>query len=651
MSIFKQHILLAAAGLLLALGTSARITLPRIFTDGMVLQRDQPLAVWGTAGSRETIKVAINGQQASALSNAKGEWKVTLQPMRWGGPYDLTITSPNDKKVLRNILVGDVWICSGQSNMEMPVSGWSKVNNAEQEIAAANYPNIRLFTVEKATSFVPKNDLAGGQWLECTSTHIPSFSAVAYFFGRKINQDTKIPIGLISTNWGGTNIQAWTSWPTISGFDGYNHLDPAEMKQTFAEQDEKRKAYNLALANDRGSREAWYQNGDTEGWNTVQMPSLWESAAIGNTDGIIWFKKSFNLGSAPKDQNIVLHLGAIDDADSTYVNGTLVGHDNVWNKSRAYTISASVLKQGKNTVTIKMMDGGAQGGMSGKPEDLFISIGDQKISLAGDWYYQPSVISTTYNLIETGPNAFPSQLFNAMINPIKDIKIKGAIWYQGEANVNEADLYRRLFPSMIADWRKTWGYNFPFIWVQLANYLERKKEPGASAWAELRNAQHLTLSVPNTGEAVAIDIGEANDIHPRNKQDVGLRLALAAEKIAYSKNIVASGPVLASAKTESNKIIVSFTNTGSGLVAKNGKLNGFSIAGADQHFVWADAKITGNTVVVSSPSIKHPIAVRYAWADNPDASLYNKENLPASPFRTDNWPLTTATKKNLQSSK
>ncbi len=646
MSIFKQHIALAAAGLLLALSTSAEITLPRIFTGNMVIQRNQPLAVWGTAGSNEAIKVAINGQQVSALSNAKGEWKVTLKPMRWGGPYNLTITSSDDRKVLQNILIGDVWICSGQSNMEMPVSGWSKVNNAEREIAAANYPNIRLFTVEKATSFMPKNDLAGGQWLECNSKNIPAFSAVAYFFGRKINQDTKIPVGLISTNWGGTNIQAWTSWPTISGFEGYNHLDPAEMKQTFAEQDEKRKAYNLALANDPGSREAWYQNGDTEGWNTVQMPASWESSAIGNTDGIIWFKKSFNLESLPKDQNIVLHLGAIDDADSTYINGTLVGHDNIWNKSRVYPISTSILRAGKNTITIKMMDGGAQGGMFGKPEDLFISIGDKKISLAGDWHYQPAVISKAYNLIETGPNAFPSQLFNAMINPITDLKIKGAIWYQGEANVDEAARYQRLFPAMIADWRKAWGYSFPFIWVQLANYLERKKEPGASTWAELRDAQHQTLSTPNTAEALAIDIGEANDIHPRNKQDVGLRLALAAEKIAYGKNIIASGPVYTSSKTAGNKIILTFTNTGSGLIAKNNQLTGFAIAGADQRFVWADAKIMGNTVIVSSPSIQNPVAVRYAWADNPEAGLYNRENLPASPFRTDSWSLTTAEKKN-----
>ncbi|MCH5718269.1 sialate O-acetylesterase [Niabella hibiscisoli] len=443
----------------------------------MVLQRDQPLTIWGKAGNNEPIKVSINGQQVSASSNSNGDWKIILKPMRWGGPYDLTITSSDDKKVLQNILIGDVWICSGQSNMEMPVSGWSKVNNAEQEIAAANYPKIRLFTVEKATSFVPQKDVAGGQWLECSSANIPSFSAVAYFFGRKINQDTKIPVGLISTNWGGTNIQAWTSWPAISAFEGYSHLDPVKMKQTFAEQDERRKAYNLALETDPGSKEAWYKNDQTEGWNTIQMPSTWEASEIGNTDGIIWFRKSFELDAVPSDQNILLHLGAIDDADSTYINGILVGSDNIWNKNRVYPISASVLKQGKNTITIKMIDGAAQGGMLGKPEDLFISMGNEKIPVSGAWYYKPSVISKQYNLIETGPNAFPSQLFNAMISPVTDLKIKGAIWYQGEANVNEAVRYQQLFPAMIADWRKAWGYNFPFIWVQLANYLERKKNP------------------------------------------------------------------------------------------------------------------------------------------------------------------------------
>jgi len=637
--------LFLAVSVITASSLKAQIILPKIFTDHMVLQREAPVKIWGKAKSSTIVTVIINGQKSTTKSDDNGSWSVLLKPMKWGGPYELSITSGTDQKMLKDILLGDVWICSGQSNMEFPVSGWSQVNNAQKEIAEANHASIRLFTVEKAVSFTPQSDFTGGQWLQCNSENIPPFSAVAYFFGRKINQDTKIPVGLISTNWGGTNIQAWTSWDALSDFEGYNHLDATETKKLLSEQTELRKKYNNALAADPGSTQGWYQNDDTEGWNKIQMPSSWESSEIGNTDGIIWFKKAFELTSPPPYQNICLNLGAIDDADSTYINGVFIGSDNVWNKKRQYTIPPSVLHQGKNTITIKMTDDGAQGGMSGAADDVYIQLNNSKIPLAGEWYYKPSVLSKTYHLMETGPNAFPSQLFNAMIAPVTNFKIKGAIWYQGEANVDEAERYQTLFPNMIADWRKNWGYNFPFLWVQLANFLERKNEPGESAWAELRNAQHQALSVPNTAEAVIIDIGEGNDIHPRNKQEVGIRLALAAEKMVYNKNVIGAGPTFNSLKIEGAKALLTFNNTGSGLVAKNGRLTGFAIAGADKKFVWAKGKIAGSTIIVESDLVKHPIAVRYAWADNPDASLYNKEGLPASPFRTDNWPLTTKDKR------
>ncbi|WP_346239140.1 sialate O-acetylesterase [Niabella insulamsoli] len=640
-----RYLLLASVIIVCSLQSNGTIWLPHIFASNMVIQRDQPIAIWGTSNANEKITVSLGEQVATALSNQQGKWHITLKPMPWGGPYDCTISAHEEKRILHNILIGDVWICSGQSNMEMPVSGWSHVNNAEKEISDANFPKIRLFTVEKATSFMPKTDLAGGTWLVCNSTNIPPFSAVAYFFGRKIHLDTRIPIGLISTNWGGTNIQAWTSWKTLSTFDGYKHLNTKEMNKTLAEQEQRRKAYDQALAADPGSEENWHQNNSISGWTKIQMPKLWESSPIGQTDGIIYFKKFFTLRNISATQNISLHLGPIDDADSTYINGKLVGTNNTWNKSRVYSVPKAWLKEGENIITIKITDGGAQGGMAGTATDLFLSLGDKKISLAGEWYYQPAVVSKTYHLLENGPNAFPSQLFNAMISPLTAVKIKGVIWYQGEANVDEAARYQKLFPAMISDWRNAWSYDFPFIWVQLANYLERRQEPAASPWAELRAAQHQALSMKNTGEAVAIDIGDANDIHPHNKQDVGWRLALAAEKIAYNQKIISSGPIFTSSKVEDNVVVLSFEQVAEGLVIKDKKLAGFAIAGADRRFVWADARVSGNQVIVSSPSVEHPVAVRYAWADNPEAGLYNREMLPASPFRTDNWPLSTENKK------
>lgn len=411
------------------------------------------------------------------------------------------------------------------------------------------------------------------------------------------------------------------------------------------QQSSRKAAYEKALKEDAGSREQWYKNTDLQDWKIINMPSLWESSAIGNTDGIVWFKKKFVITNELPIRKARLSLGAIDDADSTYINGKLVGADKSWDKDRVYTVDASLLHKGDNTITIKMIDNSAQGGMSGKPEQLFIEVDNTKIPLSGEWLYKPSVLSSKYQLLDSGPNGFPSQLFNAMIAPLLRLKIKGAIWYQGEANTGEAERYENLFPAMIADWRQQWGYDFPFLWVQLANYLAKKTEPGESEWAELRNAQHQTLAVPNTAEAVIADLGEANDIHPRNKQDVGLRLAMAAEKLVYGKKVVASGPTLASFQIENGRIILNFYNLGDGLMAKNNHLTGFAIAGADKKFVWAKATIKGNKIIVESSEVPHPEAVRYAWADNPDLSLYNKNGFPASPFRTDKWPLVTKDKK------
>jgi sialate O-acetylesterase len=620
----------------------AKVQLPKIFTDNMVLQRGQPVKIWGWANKGEVVNVRFNGQTASAKTNTDGNWLITLKPMVYGGPFEMTIHSKSGNVVLKNILIGDVWICSGQSNMEFPVSGWTHVNNYQEEIAAANYPAIRLFTVQKATCYSPAKDLQGGSWLECTSANIPPFSAVAYFFGRKLNRDLHIPIGLINSSWGGTNIQTWTSWKTIGKLDEYKNMNPDDSLKMEQEWAENKKRYLYALAHDPGMEGKWFApETDLTGWGEIELPKSYEQSVIGDVDGIVWFRKEITINTVLAGKQAVLGLGVLDDHDEAYVNGQLVGKTDDWYSSRKYVIKDGVLKNGKNTIVIKVTDDGGSGGFMGVAKDLFLKLGEDTVSLAGDWIYKPAATTLQFNVKEKGPNGFPSQLYNAMIAPVIQFSIKGTIWYQGETNVTEAAKYRTLFPMLINDWRNKWGKDFPFYWVQLANYLQPVSQPAESDWAELREAQHQTLQLPQTGEAVIIDLGEAGDIHPKNKQDVGYRLALAALKNTYGRELVYSGPVYQDMQIDGDKVILNFSNRGGGLIAKGDKygyLKGFAIAGSDRHFVWAKAYIKGDQVIVYNSDVKNPVAVRYAWADNPDdVNLYNREGLPASPFRTDTW--------------
>lgn len=632
--------LFACLLILAALHTNANVTLPNIFTDDMVLQRDKPIKIWGWATRNEHVTVSFNGQKQKTKADGNGKWMVMLSPMPYGGPYEMIITGKNQLH-LTNILLGDVWICSGQSNMEWTLNN---TRDAKKEIAASNYPEIRLFTVEKKIAYQPLDNVKG-KWEICSPASSGNFSAVAYFFARKLQADLKIPIGLINSSWGGTNIQTWISWDLIGKRDQYKNADLAKLEKENAEMNEKRALFLAAMNNDKGESEKWFDiNTPTADWKKMSLPTLWEQTEVGNADGIVWFRKEVDIPAAWEGKALTLSLGTIDDNDITYVNGTRVGGINMYNEDRLYTIAPSLLKKGKNIITVKVSDFGGGGGMYGDAQKLWIGNDEQHLPLAGDWQYKISVTNVSMGIRDYGPNSFPSLLYNGMIAPIINYGVKGAIWYQGESNTWEAYNYRSLFADLIGNWRSKWGYELPFFWVQLANFMKPVENPSQSDWAELRDAQNYTLALPQTGQAVIIDIGEANDIHPRNKQDVGLRLALAAEKVAYGKDIVYSGPVYQSMTTNGNKIILSFTNTGSGLWAKDkyGYLRGFSIAGADQKFVWAKAVIEGDKVVVYSDAIASPAAVRYAWADNPDdANFYNKEGLPASPFRTDNWKLKT----------
>ncbi len=640
--------LTVAAGL----SISAEVKTARIFGTNMVLQADMPIPIWGWGAAGEKVTVTFLKQSVSAKTDKSGKWMVKLNAVPAGGPYEMTIQGKN-KIIYKNILVGEVWVCSGQSNMEFNVS---QGKDARSEIANAKYPAIRLFTVSKKVSLIPITDLDQGEWVECSPETVGMFSAVGYFFGRHLNKTLNTPVGLIHTSWGGTNIESWTSNETIKTIPDFDaqmkDASSANISNMEKEIEQKTKAWiDQVQNNDEGRKGRWQNPGyDAGEWKSMELPALWESVGLPGVDGVVWFRKEFTVSSADLQTNFKISLGPIDDSDDTYINGQLVGSNwEKYNLPRVYTINPEYLSAGKNVIMVRVIDSGGGGGIYGDKDQMFLQLGDRKISLAGEWKYKVGIKLDGVAKMSSGPNAFPTLLYNGMINPIVPFAIKGAIWYQGENNAGRAYQYRKLFPAMITDWRTKWGEgDFTFLWVSLANFMKANENPVGSEWAELREAQNMTLSLPKTGQALAIDIGQAEDIHPKNKQDVGYRLALNALKVAYDKPVVNSGPSYKSMTMEGNKIRLAFDNMGSGLVAKDkyGYLKGFAIAGADQKFFWAKAAIENNTILVLSDKVPVPVSVRYGWADNPeDANLYNVEGLPAVPFRTDQWQGLTESRK------
>lgn len=634
-----------------------------LFMDNMVLQREKPVPIWGwtTPGQKVTVQVA--GKSASAVADAQGQWRAKLAPLPVGGPYTLTVSGPENVR-LTNILVGDVWVCSGQSNMEM---GIGNVNNAEQEIAQADYPQIRLFTVPKHVALATQpTTLPGGQnreaqWLACSPDNIrvgdwAGFSAVGYFFGRALYRNVKVPIGLIHTSWGGTPAEAWTSAEALAA--ALPEFRPSVTALEEARTSNSALAYAQRLAawyakNDTGSQ-ANLQNADADvsNWKSMNLPTNWEKAGLPDYDGVVWFHKEITLPDGAAGKAGTLHLGPIDDMDTTWVNGVRVGGLERYDLSRDYKLPAGVLKAGRNVIAVRVLDTGGDGGIWGKPEQMTLEVdGNDTVSLAGPWLYKATLELKSAPAVPqnfNGDQNAPTVLYNGMIAPLIPYGIKGAIWYQGESNAGRAYQYRTLLPTMIKDWRTRWNQgDFPFYIVQLANFMAHDTEPRDDAWPELREAQMLTAEhVSNSGQAVIIDIGDEKDIHPKDKQDVGERLALVALARTYGQKIEYYGPLYKSMKVEGDKIRLSFIHQGGGLVARGGdKLTGFAIAGEDKKFVWADAIVDGETVVVSAPQVSHPVAVRYAWSNNPVCNLYNQAGLPASPFRTDTWPGVTLNSK------
>lgn len=620
---------------------NAVVKLPSIFSDNMVLQRDQTVNVWGWADKNEKVSVVFNGQNIKIKADKAGCWKVELSPMTFGGPYTLKIQGKHNVVTKENILVGDIWLCSGQSNMEFQVK---QANNAKIEIESANYPQIRFFNVAQEMSFVPKNDFQG-KWEVCSPLSVGNFSAVAFFFARKLYQETGIPIGIINSSWGGTDIETWTSLGSFNSlpdkFKTRYKNNPENVKEFLQTNAENKIQYESALKFDLGLKEEWYKTStDISAWRTLLVPQIWISPELVNVDGVVWVQYDLTLPATAEGKPAVIQLGKIDDNDDTWINGIKIGSTSGWDMSRIYKVESGILKGGTNRISVRIVDTGGGGGIYGQNEDVFLKIDNKKYTLAGNWKYKIAESNLKYNYVVNSPNSYPSLLYNAMINPIIQFALKGVIWYQGENNAVNAYDYRTLFPNMITDWRMKWKQELPFYWVQLANYMDVDNEPRESTWAELREAQTMALSLPKTGQAVIIDIGDANDIHPRNKQDVGLRLAINALNKDYGKkDIVFSGPLYKSMEIRGDKIIITFDYADYALEShsKYGYITGFTIAGIDKKFVWAKAYIDGDKVIVYNDMIKKPVAVRYDWANNPDGNLYNKEGLPTCPFRTDTW--------------
>ncbi|MDR3267507.1 MAG: TIM barrel protein [Tannerella sp.] len=603
----------------------ASVKLPAYLTDNMMVQRDKPVKLYGWAAKGETVTVSLNGQKAAGKADKDGLWQIVLNPLPVGGPYEMSIQGKDDIIRIGNILSGDIWVCSGQSNMEWSLRG---INHAEKEIADANYPKIRLLTVYKQISGVSEKDARMSGWSECSPSTAADFSAVGYLFGRNLHKELDVPVGLINTSWGGTIIETWMSLDAIKAFPQYGEQVKEELAPNFAGMTKSIET-NEDVSNDPGLKEAWYKQGKTGSeWQKIDVPSLWDGF---NNSRVGWYHTQFSLTEEQAQSPVEIFLGFIDDNDETYLNGQKIGATDGSDKNRLYKVNKG-LRSGINDLYVRVIDLGGAAGFSSAPE---CRTSHGMIPLAGKWDFRKSITIISH------PNAYPSLLYNAMIAPLIRYPVKGAIWYQGESNAWAGQRYEKLFPAMINDWRAAWGQNdLPFYFVQLANFGAPAEQPAESDWAELREAQHKSLNLPNTGEAVIIDIGEANDIHPRNKQDVAYRLALNALAKTYGKPVEYSGPKYRDMKVEGNSVALSFDNIAQGLYAKNryGYLCGFTIAGADRKFYWANAFIRGDKVYVSSERVISPVAVRYAWSNNPDdANLYNSAGLPASPFRTDDW--------------
>lgn len=622
-----------------------------LFVDNAVLQRDRPIPVFGTGLPGKSVEVKFAGSVQKTVVDATGRWQVKFPARKAGAPLEIAV---NGETVARNVVMGEVWIASGQSNMEWPLAATNQLTMA-QPLANAD---IRCLTVTKTSVQQPASDFTGTGWVQGSAGSIGSFSAVGYWFAQRLQRELGVPVGIINTSWGGTPAESWTSQSVLKNlpvyadrYKEYERYLGTDFQTAQAEYQKKLAEYNKARldSGNEGERNGWQAaNFADSSWKSVKLPGTVEGIVGRNIDGAFWFRTSVNLSASDAGSAAELTLGAIDDFDVTYINGQQVGKTgeevpNHWQHPRKYMVPAGVLKAGENVIAVRVYDWAGGGGLTGPADSLALTVGGRKLSLAKDWKF---TVEKEINPIPAPAQPFgpgnpwaPASLYNGMIAPLVPYGVRGAIWYQGESNADRAFQYRSLFRSMIEDWRNRFGQgDFPFLFVQLANYQSRSLTPTESGWAELREAQAMALSLKNTGMATAIDIGDSKDIHPQNKRDVGYRLAGVALAQTYRKKLEYYGPVFSKMEAKTGSITLRFTHA-AGLRTVDGKApKSFSIAGADRKFYWAEATIQDNAIVLRSSSVPSPVAARYAWDMDPEVNLVNASGLPAFPFRTDNWP-------------
>lgn len=629
-----------------------------LFTDDMVLQRNIPAPIWGWSAPGDTVTISVDGKTTGkeAVAGKDGRWMTKVGPFPAGGPHTLTVTGGKHKVILKNVLFGDVWLCTGQSNMNWPVR---LSLNADEEVKNANHPEIRSFTVPFYPSLVPMKLPPPAVWEVCKPEFARNFSGVGYFFAREIHKTQKVPIGIIHSSAGATYGEVWVSEPALRKYMPYDF--PKELALTRETAGEGAESFDYfaelekwtAAVDPESARRKYIADPElaTNDWIDITVPKPWQEAGLADFTGLVWFRHWIDV---PKDwagKELKLFLSTINDIDITWLNGTLVGCQQIKGVGRIYTLPPQLVKPGKNLLTVAILNKESPGGFCSAPANMILlpatASGEKPLRLSGTWKAKAGPAGKDIRIPFPTPKVGHYQtvpgMYNGMIAPLEPFAIKGALWYQGEANGPRWLQYRRLLPTLIADWRERFQVGeFPFLIVSLANYNPLQKEPIEPGWAEIRESQWRTVrKVPNTGLAMTIDIGDGGNIHPRNKQEVGRRLSLVARHLVYGeKNVVYSGPEFTEMQIEppkGDRIRLYFKHVHGGLMIKPGdkKLTGFAIAGPDKKFVWAEAVIDGDTIVVSAPGVRDPKYVRYGWAWNPLVNLYNKEGLPAITFRTD----------------